>query len=194
MGTSIVTIRHMPEEFEQAADTAAASEETHRSKSRVRDRTSVALLVVAVLAVLAVALSGWSLFQSMQDESDSASNSSESERAAAKTRVCSAFETVRRGVSRNTSLAPPGGAGDVTGSLAVAANARLALYNGGLYLLAKLEPATPTELADTVEGFANDLMDIASAATAGAQDGDPDQVERLKKADEANSRIGELCA
>ena len=73
------------------------------------------------------------------------------------------------------------------------ANARLAAYAGGLYLLDRLDPATPTELADEVRGFATVLTDIGAAATAGAGDSDPDQAARLKDADAANTKLGELC-
>ena len=36
-------------------------------------------------------------------------------------------------------------------------------------------------------------MDIGAAATAGAADSDPDQVARLKSADAADTKLGELC-
>ena len=73
-------------------------------------------------------------------------------------------------------------------------NARLAAYAGGLYLSDRMNPATPTELANEVRGFASVLTDIGAAATAGAGDSDPDQAARLKDADAANTKIGELCA
>jgi hypothetical protein len=100
---------------------------------------------------------------------------------------------VRKGVSLNTNLQPPGGPEDVTGTLAVAANARVSLYDGGQYLLARLDPATPPELADAVTKFANLLMDIGAAATSGAQNSQPEQAIRLKEADTANGQITELC-
>jgi len=100
---------------------------------------------------------------------------------------------VRKGVSLNTNLQPPGGPADITGSLAVAANARISLYDGGQYLLARLDPATPKDLADTVTKFANLLMDIGANATAGAQNSQPEQAARLKEADAANTKLKELC-
>ena len=114
--------------------------------------------------------------------------------ADAKAATCKAFDLVRRGVSRNTHLTVPGGPSDVTGTLAVAANARISLYDGGQYLLARIDPATPKELADAARGFADTLMDIGAAATAGAMDTDPDQVARLHSVDEANIALGKLCA
>ena len=100
---------------------------------------------------------------------------------------------MRKGVSLNTNLQPPGGPEDVTGTLAVVANARISLYDGGQYLLARLDPATPPELADAVKKFANLLMDIGAAATSGAQNSEPEQAARLKDADATNATITELC-
>ena len=64
---------------------------------------------------------------------------------------------------------------------------------GGQYLMARLDPATPEHLAETVRDFANTLMDIGANTTAGAPNDDPAQAERLKKADAANDTITELC-
>ena len=146
-------------------------------------------IVTLILSIAAVALAGWTLY-----------------------RVDFAKETVRRNpagrrqgqdlrrdgrrAARGVAQHEPGAGGrarDVTGSQAVAANARVSLYDGGQYLMARLDPATPTDLADTVRDFANNLMDIGANATAGATNEDPDQAARLKDADAANSAITELC-
>jgi hypothetical protein len=119
---------------------------------------------------------------------------SDSQRAHAKTKVCSPYELVRRGVRLNTSIPVPGGPEDVTGTLAVGANARLSAYVGGLYLLDRLDAVTSRELADHVRGFATVLTDIGASATGGASDNDPDQAARLKAADADNMKLGELCA
>ncbi|HEX5142717.1 MAG TPA: hypothetical protein VFW21_02480 [Mycobacterium sp.] len=119
---------------------------------------------------------------------------SQQQQAEAKALTCKTFDVVRRGVSRNTHLTVPGGPGDITGTRAVAANARISLFDGGQYLLARIDPATPKELADAARGFANTLMDIGAAASAGATDGDPEQVARLHSADEQNTALGKLCA
>jgi hypothetical protein len=149
-------------------------------------------LITLLIAVVAVALAGWALIRSM-DNGSSEPSYSDAQKADAKVKVCNAMDVVRRGVSLNTNLQPAGGPGDVTGSLAVAANARVALYNGGEYLLARLDPATPPDLADAVRKFANDLMDIGAAATSGMQNSEPPQAARLKEADSANATITELC-
>ena len=100
---------------------------------------------------------------------------------------------MRKGVSLNTNLQAPGGEGDVVGSLAVAANARLSLSDGGQYLIVRLDPATPTELAGAVKKFANTLLDIGAASTAGSPNTDPDQAARLRAADTQNAEVADLC-
>jgi hypothetical protein len=90
-------------------------------------------------------------------------------------------------------MPPPGGPQDVTGTLAVAANARISLYDGGQYLLLRLDPATPADLSDAVKKFANLLLDIGAGATSGAQNSEPEQAARLKEADGLNGTITQLC-
>lgn len=149
----------------------------------------------ALVAIVGLALGSMAFARSGSHAGAAAAGSfSDQQRADAKGKTCAAFDLVRRGVSRNTHLAVPGGPGDVAGNLAAAANARISLYDGGQYLHARIDPATPTELADAAKGFADTLMDIGAAATAGAMDSDPDQAARLRSADEANTAIGKLCA
>ncbi|MFN8032781.1 MAG: hypothetical protein U0Q47_05680 [Mycobacterium sp.] len=93
-----------------------------------------------VLAIVAIALAAWALLRG----SNAAPTYSDAQRADAKAKVCAVFKTVRDGVSINTHLQAPGGDADVVGRLGVAANARISLYDGGQYLLARLDPATPT--------------------------------------------------
>jgi hypothetical protein len=150
----------------------------------------VLLAVALVVALAAAALSGWLLFRVMREGTP---NYSATQRNDAKAKICAATAVVRKGVSLNTNLQPPGGQADVTGSLAVAANARISLYDGGQYLLERLDPATPPDLTDTVKKFANLLMDIGANATAGSQNSEPEQAARLKEADAANAKLAELC-
>jgi hypothetical protein len=72
----------------------------------------------------------------------------------AKATVCAVYEKVRRAVSVNTGRS---GGDDPTAILAVASNARIALYNGGDYLSKKLlaQPATPPDLAKAVRTLVN---------------------------------------
>jgi len=153
----------------------------------------ILLPITLVVALVAAALSGWLLFRVTQEGTPNSPNYSSSQRSDAKQKICAATDVVRKGVSLNTNLQPPGGPEDVTGSLAVAANARISLYDGGQYLLARLDPATPSDLADSVKKFANLLMDIGANATAGSQNSQPEQAARLKEADAANAKLTELC-
>lgn len=149
-------------------------------------------VVTLAVAVVAVALAAWAVFRPAPAP-PSAPEYTAAQQADAKTGICAAADLVRRGVSLNTNLPVPGGAGDVTGSLAVAANARLSLSDGGQYLLQRLDPATPSELAEPVRRFANTLMDIGAAATAGALNTDPEQAARLRDADAVNATVVEVC-
>ena len=105
----------------------------------------ILLPITLVVALVAAALSGWLLFRVTQEGTPNSPNYSSSQRSDAKQKICAATDVVRKGVSLNTNLQPPGGPEDVTGSLAVAANARISLYDGGQYLLARLDPARSEE-------------------------------------------------
>jgi hypothetical protein len=158
------------------------------------------LVAVAVIAIAALSLAGWLLLrpmlgvsQSAYGDSLSASDYSDSQQADAKAKVCAAHGIVSNGVSLNIKMAAPVGDGDVTGQMAAAANARISLFFVGEYLLAKLDPATPSELAGDVRTFANNLMDIGAATTAGVSNADPTQAKRLTDTDELNNKIVKLC-
>jgi hypothetical protein len=148
---------------------------------------SVAALVVALVAV---GLAGWALLSRPSPEAQVFTGTATDDPKAS---VCDSFNIIRNGVQINTNLQPPGGPEDLTGSMAVAANARLSLYDGGQYLLARLQPDTPPELADEVRKFANNLMDIGARSTSGIPNSDPGQAARLKEADAANKTITDLC-
>jgi hypothetical protein len=111
----------------------------------------ILLAVTLVIALVAAVLSGWLLIRMMREGTPNSPNYSGAQRADAKQKICTATDVVRKGVSLNTNLQAPGGPEDVTGSLAVAANARISLYDGGQYLLTRLDPATPPDLTDTVK-------------------------------------------
>jgi hypothetical protein len=137
-----------------------------------------------LVAVVAVALAIWAL--------TSASSTSAAAKQAGdpKIRVCTAFDTVSKAVTGQThnDLGP-----DPVAQEAVAGNARLALVGGGQYLLSRLDSATPTELADPVRSFANDLQDIGMYALAGVSNTEPEQAARLTQADLVRKQIVELC-
>ncbi|CAN5439815.1 hypothetical protein BH09ACT8_BH09ACT8_00440 [soil metagenome] len=176
-------------------EAGSSTRQAHRTPTS-SDRSQLPLVVVAVIAVVACGLAAWALLRPAPNSSATNASSvtyTDTQRTDSKAKICAAFNTVRIGVSQNTNLTPPGGPADVTGALAVAANARLSLYDGGQYLLARLDPATAPELADPIRSFGNTLMDIGAAATAGAQNTDPQQADRLKAADAANTTITNLC-
>ncbi|KUI11984.1 hypothetical protein AU193_02430 [Mycobacterium sp. GA-1285] len=151
-------------------------------------RLTLLVVVSLVVAVVALALAGWTLYKTSQDpEYDS------TQVADAKAKICGAADVVRKGITLNTNMQPAGGPRDVTGAQAVAANARISLYDGGQYLLDRLDPATPVVLAEKVRQFANNLMDIGANATAGVPNDDPAQAKRLTDADAENKSITELC-
>lgn len=163
------------------------------SNAPVASRRGGAVSVIAlILALAALGLAGWAAFRPTPKPA-AGSGYSPSQQADAKASTCAATELVRKGVSLNTNLQSPGGDADVTGSLAVAANARLSLSNGGQYLINRLDPATPTELAADIRDFGNTLMDIGAASIAGALNTDPDQAARLSHADALNVKITEAC-
>lgn len=140
-------------------------------------------LVVAVLALGVAALALWRTY-------DHGPAFTDAQRSDAKSEICSAFDTVRAGVATNTNQTPPD---DIAGALAAAANARVALYDGGQYLIARLDPATPDDLAAQIRRFGDQLMDIGAAATAGVPNTDQLQAQRLSDAESTSKAISGLC-
>jgi hypothetical protein len=138
-----------------------------------------------LISVVAIAVAIWALVN-------------ESSRASAgtilpgdpKTRVCTAFDTVSKAVplQTNMEMGP-----DPVARSSVSANARLALFGGGQYLLNQLDAATPKKLADPVRTFANDLRDIGMNALADVQSSDTDQVFRMARGDTTRLQIADLC-
>jgi hypothetical protein len=141
--------------------------------------------VALLVAVVAVALAIWALMSASSNAPAAAQQAGDP-----KMRVCTAFDTVSQAVTGQThaDLGP-----DPVAQAAVAGNARLALVGGGQYLLSRLDSATPTELADPVRSFANDLQDIGMYALAGVSNTEPEQAARLTQADLVRKQIVELC-
>jgi hypothetical protein len=137
-----------------------------------------------VIAVVAVALAIWALV------SASSTDSGTTLAGDPKTRVCTAFGTVSNSVRMQThnDLGP-----DPVAQAAVAANARLALFGGGQYLLDTLDSETPAELADPVRSFGHELQEISMYALAGVANTDPAQSARLAQADSTRQQIADLC-
>jgi hypothetical protein len=141
-----------------------------------------------LVAVVGVALAIWALIS--ESSASSTAPAAGTKAGDPKMRVCTAFDTVSTAVSGQThnDLGP-----DPVAKAAVAGNARLALFGGGVYLLNSLDSATPSELADPVRSFANDLQDIGMNALAGVTNTDPAQAARLTEADSTRLQIVDLC-
>lgn len=142
--------------------------------------------VALVLAVIAVLLAGWMLLRSSQGPTATVEQTDQ-----ARTRICDAFSTV------NTALAVQTNAdlgSDEVAREAVAANARLATIAGGQYLLSRIEPATPTELADPVRTFAANIEDIGMSQLVGRTNADPDVMALMAEAQAAGDQVRQQCA
>jgi hypothetical protein len=140
------------------------------------------------IAVIAVGLAVWALVRS--PSSGSAGSATAQQSTDAKTQVCGAFDLVRNAVSLQTK-ADLGT--DRVAMQAVAANARLATLGGGQFLLSRLNDAVPTDLAEPVRSFANDLEYIGMGQLAGTHGDDPAQTQRQNSAQATATRIIELC-
>jgi hypothetical protein len=110
--------------------------------------------------------------------------------AAAKGRVCDAFDTVSQALAVQTQ-ADIGK--DPVALYAKAANARLSMAGGGQYLLERLDPATPAPLAAAIRVYADQLQDIAMHALAGSSNDDPAQAARKGDIDATGAQIVDLC-
>nr|VTO95586.1 hypothetical protein BIN_B_01067 [Mycobacterium riyadhense] len=142
----------------------------------------VALAIALVAVGLAVA--GWFRPEPRADVSPTPSTPhfTDQQVADAKANICATQEQVHQVVSINTNRQNPV-PGDEIGRIAVAAHARLALFDGGAYLLDRLvaEPATPTDLANSVRALANSLQELAIGSMAD----NPDSIQ-----DALRNRIG----
>ena len=74
----------------------------------------------------------------------------------------------------------------------VAVDARLSEVASAQYLLNRLDPATPAPLAAAIHTFADDLLDIATNALAGAPNDDPAQAGRLRDGETASAHSGSV--
>jgi hypothetical protein len=190
-----VSDENEPDGENVSEDAAPDAEET---KSGSNFGPGVLATIAMLVAIATLGASAWMWRNPTQAASAAPAEAaaptfSDTEKNDAKTKLCAAFELVRAGVANSSALQSPGGDEDVTGALAVAANARLALYGGGQYLLSRIEPAAPADVADAVRKFGNTLMDIGAAAMAEVPKSDPGQDARLKEADTQNAAVEELC-
>ena len=147
-----------------------------------------ALLAVGLLVTLVVAIVGW--FRPVPAKPPPAPVYSSQQVADAKTKVCAAYEKVHHAVLANTGRS---GGNDPTATLAVAANARIALYDGGEYLVKTLaqEAATPADLAEATRALVTAYQELAVGYMAEAAD---DEINSsLQAVDTTGSKVSGLC-
>jgi hypothetical protein len=146
-----------------------------------------AALAIAVLA-LAIAALAW--FRPVHSASPAFTAQ---QTADAKTNVCTAYAVARQAVVTNTHLVNPR-ANDQIGTLAVAANARLALLGGGAYLRDRLdaEPATPADLAKALKAMAGTMEQLGINYLAGSTSTAQDPLRN--NLDKEITIIHKLCA
>lgn len=159
-----------PEEDEPIAangrTTSAKRPKAPRFTAR-RAKVSWPTFAALVIAVLAAVLAVVAWFDPLHR--NGSSNFSNQQIDEAKNTVCAAYMAVHQGVVANTHLRNPAPDNPV-GTLAVAANARLALLGGGSYLQDSLarQPATPADLAENVNSMAKTLEELGVNYLAGA--------------------------
>jgi hypothetical protein len=156
--------------------------------TRSRQWPMFALLVVALLVTLGVAIVGW--FRPEPAKPLPAPTYSNQQVADAKAKVCGAYGKIHHAVLANTGRS---GGSDPTATLAVAANARIALYDGGEYLMKTLaqEPATPAELAEATRALVNAYQQLAVDYMAEATD--PEINSAFQAVETTGSKVSGMC-
>jgi hypothetical protein len=112
----------------------------------------------------------------------------------AKAKICGATGVVRQAVGIGTNMGNPV-PDDPSGALAVAANARLALYAGGGFLHQQLAaaPATPGDLSKAVTSYADTLQALGINYLAGAAPSDPVQQPLRDQLVPQLAELDQLC-
>ncbi len=135
----------------------------------------VAALVLAVIAT-SLAVLGW--FYPHKSAS-AVPTYSDQQTKDAKKHICETFMVVDRAVVRNSRLKNPDNGGPI-GALSVATAARQAFFSGGAYLKDRVaqEPATPPDLAKSVNAMAGNLEELAIGYLAGAAEFTQDELRQ----------------
>ena len=159
-------------------------------------RRSPQLLVIASLAIaliaLGVAIGSWFRPAPNDKPSPKASPATFTEKqvADAKAKVCTTYDKVHQAVLVNTGRS---GSSDPTAVLGLAANARIALYDGGNSLTEALaeQPATPSDLATAIRQLVNSYQQLAINYMSEASETEIDS--SLHAGDEPNATIQNIC-
>jgi hypothetical protein len=147
-----------------------------------------ALLMVALLATLGVAIVGW--FRPVPTKPPPAPTYSNQQVADAKAKVCAAYDKVHHAVLANTGRS---GGSDPALLLGVAANARIALYDGGEYLVKTLtqQPATAADLAAATRALASAYQELAIDYMTEVTDSEIQSA--LQAVEDAGSAVSRMC-
>jgi hypothetical protein len=153
-----------------------------------------------VLALLAAGAAGWSLLKPAPAPVPAPAPPVETQTAAVfftgpevdnpKEAACGAAALVAAGVARQSQI----NLGEDPAALeTVAANTRLAMTGGAIYLRDTVPVNTPPELAEPITALSRQLQDAAQHFFAGQNSSDPEQNSRLTAAGESTKQIAELC-
>jgi len=143
------------------------------------------------LAAIGLAISCW--FRpapSIKSPAPAAPSYTDQQAAGAKATVCAVYEKVRQAASVNTGRS---GGDDPTAIIAVAANARIAPYDGGDYLSKKLaeEPAASPDLTKAVRALVSAYQQMAIDYLANTPD--PEQESSRDAVEKANATVFGIC-
>ena len=144
-----------------------------------------------VLSLLAAGAAGWSLFKPAPAPKEPAAVIFSGPKADnPKDAACKAADLVAGGVMRQSqvNLGPEPAALET-----VAANTRLAMTGGAVYLRDTVPVNTPPELAEPIAALSQQLQDAAQHFFVGQTSSDPQQNARLTAAAESTKKIAELC-
>ncbi|WP_313673421.1 hypothetical protein [Mycolicibacterium sp.] len=149
--------------------------------------------VALALSVLAAAAAGWSLFKPTPvPEAPEAPGTFSANAAAAdpKAAACKTVALVAEGVSLQSriDLGP-----EPVALETVAANTRLSMVGGSVYLRENTPSNTPAELAEPIGALANQLQEAAQYFFVGQTSSVPEQAERLKAAATTSEKLAGLC-
>jgi hypothetical protein len=152
-----------------------AADSSAQAPSKLSRWLTVAALLLAVIAT-SLAVLGWFF---PHKSATAAPTYTDQQIKDAKKHTCETFMLVDRAVVRNSRLKNPDNGGPI-GALSVATAARQAFFNGGVYLKDRVaqEPATPPDLAKSVNAMASNLEELAIGYLAGAAEFTQDELRQ----------------
>jgi hypothetical protein len=155
-------------------------------------RWPVFVAMAIALVALGVAIGSW--FRPLPDNKPAppppAPTFNAQQVADAKAKVCAAYDRIHHAVLANTGRS---GGTDPALLLGVAANARLALYDGGQYLTKTLaqQPATPADLSAAVRALIDAYQELAVNYMAEATDAEIQS--SFQTLENTGSKVSGMC-